>query len=103
MDMALKPYGGNVDLLGDATGMLVQRCLAGASCRARYVAIIRDMVDLVESLDLPTQADAMHAQIADLVAADPRKEFTTEQFEETFAAERAFLVDRPAEVRASLP
>lgn len=103
MDMALKPYGGNVDLLDDATGLLIQRCLAGASCRARYLAIIRDMVDLVESLDLPAQADAMYAQIADLVAADPRKEITTEQFEETFAAERAFLVARPAEVRASLP
>ena len=104
MDMSLKPlYGRHIDVLGDITGMLMQRCLAGTSCRARYLAILADMVDLVESLDLPALADTFHAQIGTLIAEDPRKEKSTAECEETFADERAFLVARPAAVRAQLP
>ena len=83
--------------------MLMTRCLAGDSCRVRYFEIVRDMADLVEGLALPIQADAMHAQIAVLVDEDPRKEIDTPTFEAVFADERAFLADRPAVVRSSLP
>ncbi len=103
MDMSLKPYdGGDIDLLAP-TGMVVQRCLSGASCRARYLAVIRDMTLLVDSLDLPAQADAMYTQLAALIAEDPRREVDLATFEETFAAERALLVERGAAVRAQLP
>jgi hypothetical protein len=104
MDMALKPWNGadDLDLLAP-TGMILQRCFAGESCRARYLAVVREMTELVDALDLPAQADAMYAQIAAHVAEDPRKEITVEVFEETFAHERAWLVTRGAGVRATLP
>jgi len=103
MDMALKPYdGGDLDLLAP-TGMILQRCMAGDSCRARYLETIRAMADLVEGLDLPAQADAMHVQLAGHVAEDPRKEIDDATFEAVFAGERDWLVRRPDDVRATLP
>jgi spore coat protein CotH len=105
MDMSLKPLNGQegLDLLQSATGLILTRCLNAAPCRAEYVQVVRDMTDLFESLDLPAQADAMHAQIAALVADDPRKEVDTQTFEQVFAGVRAWLEARPGDVRAQLP
>lgn len=103
MDMALKPFdGGDVDLLAPR-GMILQRCFDGDACRARYLAAVREMTELVDSLDLPAQADAMYTQIAGHVAEDPRKEIDLATFEAVFAAERGWLTHRGADVRATLP
>jgi hypothetical protein len=103
MDMSLKPLGAEgIDVLGP-TGMLVQRCLAGASCSARYYELVRSMSELVDSLDLPAQADVLHDQVAAFVADDPRKEISTQTFEDVLAAERLWLTHRGADVRAALP
>jgi hypothetical protein len=103
MDMALKPYdGGDVDVLAP-TGMILSRCMNGDACRARYLAAVREMADLVDGLDLPAQADAMYTQIAGHVAEDPRREIDVGTFEAVFAAERSWLTQRGAEVRAVLP
>jgi hypothetical protein len=103
MDMSLKPLGAEGIDVFSPTGLLVQRCLAGDTCRARYVQIVRDMADLVDSLDLVAQADVIHAQIAALIDEDPRKESNTETCNTIFDEERAWLTHRTADVRASLP
>jgi spore coat protein CotH len=104
MDMALKPLNDEPDLdVLAPTGMLLQRCFAGEACRARYLATVRDMADLVAGLDLAAQADAMYAQVAEHVAADPRKEIDDATFEAVFAAVREWLTHRGADVRAALP
>lgn len=103
MDMAWKPYEADaIDPL-DARGMLLRRCLAGASCRDAYLAEVRAAADRLDALDLPAVVDAWGAQLRPLVDADPKKEVDLEAFERALAEVRARAVARPAELRAAAP
>jgi spore coat protein CotH len=104
MDMSWKPWSGNDGIaLESATGLVLQKCLNGASCRDAYEATIAEMADLVDGLDLPGLVDAWYAQIYDLADADPRREFGMDTFEDHVATVRERAAARTDEVRAQLP
>ncbi len=103
MDMSWKPYEPEAIDPYEARGMLLQRCMGGASCREAYAAEVRAAADRLEALDLPALVDTWGAQVRPLVEADPKKEVDLDTFDATLAAVRARAVARPAELRAATP
>lgn len=104
MDMAMKPVDGQTYVpIYDARGMLLQRCLAGASCRAAYEATVREMTDLFEAQGFPAIVDTYRAQILADVLADPRREVDQFTYDTFHGIVRDFVTERPASVRAELP
>jgi hypothetical protein len=87
-----------------AGGVLFNRCLADASCRALYVDALRAVRATVPSLDLDAQATQLAGVLAPWQAQEggARSEYTTAQFEEGVDVVRAFIADRPDELAAWL-
>ena len=82
MDMALKPYGDSETLdLTAASGMLFQKCLAGATCRARFAQIVDEELARWSSGDLAGRGATMRAQVRDAVAADEYSNVSVEDFD----------------------
>lgn len=102
IDMSWKPYEPTLDPY-DARGLVLQRCLAGATCRDAYVAAVHDAADRLDALDLPALVDAWGAQVRPYVDADPMKEVDLNTFDDTLAEVRARVVARPGELRAETP
>jgi hypothetical protein len=98
MDMSWKPYEGSLDVL-DARGMLLQRCVDAEACRADYLAEVAAIADVLDAMDPAALVDAWGAQLAPLVAADPKKEISTEDFEATLAEVRDQAAARAADLR----
>ncbi len=88
-----------------AGGLLFNDCLADASCKALYVDALRDLQEVLPGLDFDAQAEA----IADLLEpwqaleAEPRREYSTAEFEEGVDDARFFISLRPGELAAWLP
>lgn len=102
MDMSWKPHEpAPLDPM-DARGMLLQRCLNGASCRAAYVAAVRTVADQLDAMDPAALVDRWGAQVRPLVEADPMKEIDLATFDATLAEVRARAVARAAELRAAV-
>jgi hypothetical protein len=91
----------NFDFWG-VSGVLAARCLQEPGCRAAFAAKVAEANDLLESLDLAGEAERIQAQIAPLVASDPKKEVTTDGAQRAHAALVDFIRARPAAVRANL-
>jgi spore coat protein H len=103
MDMSWKSYEPDPLDPFDARGLLFQKCLNGASCRAAYEAELRATADRIEALDLPALVDTWGAQVRPHVMADPKKEVDMDRFDETLADVRAHAEARAAELRAARP
>jgi len=103
MDMSWKPHEPTPIDPMDARGMLLERCLAGASCRAAYVAAVRATADRLDTLDLPALVDRWGAQVRPLVEDDPKREIDVATFEANLTNVRERAVARAAELRAALP
>ncbi len=84
------------------TGVLAARCLAEPDCEAAFAARLREALAQFESLDLRAQADAIQAQIEDIVAADPRKEYNLQEWNGSHAALKTWIAARPARIEAYL-
>ncbi len=91
-------YG--VDPADYTEGMLGRKCLASETCRAEYVAELLRLNDQFEAADPVARVDTLYALIADEVASDRRKEYDTEDFEAHVACVRAWVEQRPDEIRA---
>ncbi len=117
MDMAMKPYRdsrrAHIPVFGIArqydrsfgkvtAGVLFQRCLASADCKARYAKVVEELIEVYEDAGLEALAARYHAQIAPLVKADPRKEYTEAQFEAGYQSLLATIRTRAAAMRADL-
>jgi hypothetical protein len=83
-------------------GLIFQRCLASASCRARYVAVVAEAIKLLEAQGLDTLAETYHRQVKDQVYADPRKSWSNEEFEAAHQTVLRIIRERPARARADL-
>jgi spore coat protein CotH len=101
MDMAWKSFEPALDVY-DARGMLLQRCLNGASCRAAYEAVLAATADRLDALDVVGLVDRWGDQARPLVAADPKKETDDAGFESALADVRAQAVARPADIRGQI-
>jgi spore coat protein CotH len=100
MDMSWKPHEANLDPM-DARGMLLQRCLAGMSCRAAYIGAVRDAADQLEALDLPALAERWGDQVRPFVEMDPKREVDLDGFEGSLSEVTQRTRNRAAELRAA--
>ncbi len=86
----------------NAPSVLANRCLQEPACKAAFAAKVAIANDLFESLDLAAEAEKIQLQIADAVAADPRKEVSTDGARRSHMNLVSFIRARPAAVRANL-
>ena len=83
-------------------GLIFQRCLASGPCRARYVAIVREMLDLMEGARLDTLAATYREQVRPHQRMDQRKFHSDAQCEASFQTVVRTIRDRGARVRQDL-
>lgn len=117
MDMSMKPFrdslAPHIPVLGLArrgdnargpvtAGLMFQRCLESPSCQASYVATVREMVTLYESLDLEALAERYYTQLLPHIEADPRKEYTMQQVEQHYQSVLQTIRERPAAMLADV-
>jgi hypothetical protein len=117
MDMSMKPFRDSdkpfievfeLSRVGDrpsgrvSAGLLLRRCLESAPCQAAYRDVVAETASLYEAAGLLALAEKYHAQIADHVAADPRKEYTAAESEAGYQSLLATIRGRAAALRADL-
>jgi spore coat protein CotH len=116
MDMSLKDFRGRGDHIGVYTparqfnnpggpvtgGLIFQRCLRAAACKAAYTEQLREMLRLYESVGLDRLAERYYAQIKAQVYADPRKEITNAQFERGYMTVLRIIRERPMAIRTEI-
>jgi len=91
---------GNVDHdPWDSTALLVNRCKGEPDCEAPFATRLHAVADLFEALDLRAQSLAIRAQIEDLIAADPRKEYNMTQYDTANQNTLSFIDARPDRLR----
>jgi hypothetical protein len=83
-------------------GLIFQRCLASAPCRARYVAIVRELLDLMEGARLDALAATYREQVRPHQRMDQRKFHSDAQCEASFQTVVRTIRDRGARVRQDL-
>jgi hypothetical protein len=86
----------------DQISYLTGRCRDSARCLVDYVARAREVVELMETLDLEAEVDAVAAVIDDAAREDPRKSFSNGVMDRRRETLLAFVKERPAEMRAWL-
>jgi hypothetical protein len=79
-----------------------RRCLEEPACKAAFVARLDEALAVFEDGRLAARAAALRDQIADEVAADPRKEYGVETWAGAVQATLDFIGARPAVVRADV-
>lgn len=87
-------FGDELDVFA-VSGLLARRCLQEDDCRALYVDRVELAVDVFRSLDLGAEAAAIHAQIAPLVAEDPRREVSVGEHDASHEALLEWIEQRP--------
>jgi hypothetical protein len=117
MDMSMKPFRDSdkpfiepfeLARQGDnpngrvSAGLLFRRCLESAPCEAAYRDVLAETATLYDAAGLLTLAEKYHGQIAEHVAADPRKEYTASEIEAGYQSLRATISGRAAALRSSL-
>ncbi|MDP2314203.1 MAG: CotH kinase family protein [Pseudomonadota bacterium] len=86
---------------GDYTeGVLAEKCLASATCRAEFVAELLALNDAWEASDPVGQVDTLTALISADVESDDHKSYSYPAFERHVACVRAWVAQRPDEIRA---
>lgn len=86
----------------EATGMLATRCLAESACKDAFLEVLSDALDLFEASDYPAMARAIETQITAEVEADPRKEFSVQEWHDDVDSTIEFMRSRPTALRELL-
>lgn len=89
------------------SGILFQRCLTSAPCKAAYKVALTKVADAYEKLSLPTVAPKYYAQIKDHVYADKRKQvpegpLSNADFDKAYNSVLAITQGRVAALRAAI-
>lgn len=87
-------FGGN--------GLLFQKCLTSERCTKDYVAAVRETADRFERLDLQAKVADLLTVIEAASQTDPRREYSRTTMAQAREEMRAFIANRPNEVRAAL-
>jgi hypothetical protein len=82
-------------------GNLARYCFADATCRARHREVVRDVIDIVDGLDLTGLNVALVALTRDAARADPRRECATTTIDSERTKVSAWIRGRSDELRAS--
>jgi CotH kinase protein len=116
LDMTWKPFhdgAPHLPLLGIAhrandprqpvtAGLVFQRCLASPPCRTRYLAVVQEMLGVMEGARLDVLAATFRDQIRPHQRADARKFHSDAVCETSFQTVVRTIRDRPARVRQDL-
>ncbi len=81
-------------------GILARKCLASDTCRDDFVTELLSLNDAWEASDPVARVDTLTALIADEVRSDHRTYYGYEAFERHVACVRAWVAQRPDEIRA---
>jgi hypothetical protein len=84
----------------DSNGRLARKCFADRACRLEFAKALHHAARRFEGLALEATATRLQALIASAADRDPRRPYTREKRAAAIEALRAFLRERPAEVRA---
>jgi hypothetical protein len=91
-------FGGGVDPF-TVNGILAQRCLDEPDCTAAFGARLHQAADTFEQLGLAARSQEVQALIDPYVAEDPRKEGGYDEYRNLADEMRAFIANRPDEIR----
>ncbi len=83
-------------------GRVARMCLQDPDCKIAFGARLREAAATFEAMDLVDRAKQIHDQIMADVAADPRKEYNMSTWESANNNWRAWIANRPAQIRAKL-
>jgi hypothetical protein len=86
----------------DSNGRLARACFADAACRLEYVKVLHGALQRFEALKLETLVTRFEKKIAGAVERDPRKPYGRDKRSASVAQLRAFIRERPAELRGLL-
>lgn len=83
-------------------GRLFTTCIANDACEARYNAILLELADTMEGLDLWTQASDLESGLYGDIAGDPRREFDLNTHNAYMTATQNQMTTWPAAVRVAV-
>ena len=83
-------------------GLLSIRCLAEEDCAAAFRSRLAEVIDLFEGSNYAAMARSIEKQVRAEVEADPRKEFSVEDWRQAVDDTVAYIKRRPGELRALL-
>lgn len=83
-------------------GLVFQACMAADECREAYAGALRDVGDLVESLDLVDVVADQAAFLREAFIADTRREYDLNTHDAVLAETLDFLANRTASVETEL-
>jgi hypothetical protein len=86
----------------DSNGRLARACFGDRACRLAYVKGLHDAARRFEALALEKTLDQLAARIAAAADRDRRRPYKRAKRAEAIATLRAFIRERPAEVRAQI-
>lgn len=122
LDLSMKPFDGDVKAYVGAfelateraakngrvtAGLLFQRCLKSADCKAAYKRALEQVISVYAGMDLEAEANRHYLQIKAQVHADTKKAtfagpLTNEAFDRAFQSVIATIRGRVAALRADL-
>lgn len=83
-------------------GLLFQRCLESAPCKTALSHALEEIASVYENAGLEQLAERYREQIEPHVRADPRKEYSMDQFERGYQSLLSTIRGRVAAIRAEL-
>ena len=86
--------------LTNPTGELAYACWSAPSCRQQFIATVDAVSQTAEGAGLDAILNEAAALIADAVAADPRKEYSTASVFAAQEAQRSWIVNRDQDLTA---
>jgi hypothetical protein len=87
---------------GDSGAILVQRCMSEPTCATAYAARVREVLNVFTSLDLGARSVVIHDQIQEAVGRDPRREFSTRDWEQRIGSIPDWVSWRPGRIEEIL-
>jgi hypothetical protein len=88
---------------GDPGGLMFDKCIADAVCRALYVKAVWEVTDVLDGLDLRGLLDDTAELLDPWLVSDPRRETTLAQRDAGLAEIRAFIDARPSDAVVYAP
>jgi spore coat protein CotH len=117
MDLSMKPFrdsgkphiriyelarSGDFDGGQIIAGLIYQHCLQDSVCIETFSAAVSEVADVYESLNMEALAEQYYEQIRPHVEADPRKEYSMQQFEAGYEALLSTVRERPDAMRTDV-
>ena len=91
----------NVDY-HEGAGTLFARCVAIPECLASYNLTLSELIDVLDSMDLSSTAQALSDGLAPWIAADPRMPYTVEEVGIAVTETKAYIDQRRTELEQAL-